>query len=163
MGSATALEKVLPSAAAYGPVLAGVNGAMAEVVRFSVSTEDTLLQQFDALISSKGYGNRSEAIRDLIRAALVEEQLGQPDSPAVGTVTLIYNHHSSDLTARLADHQHAHHGAIVSTLHIHLDPHTCLEVVVLRGGAAEIRQLADQLISTKGVRHGQFVASATSP
>lgn len=135
---------------------------MAEVVRFSVSTESRLLDRFDALIAEQGYVNRSEAIRDLIRSALVEEALTDEGSPAVGTVTLVYDHHFSDLSDKLTEHQHTHHESIVSTLHIHLDHHHCLEVIVLRGKAGEIRRLADSLIGTKGVKHGRFVATTAS-
>ena len=135
---------------------------MTEVVRFSISTDQRLLDRFDALIDQKGYANRSEAIRDLIRNALVEEVLADEASEAVGTVTLIYDHHVSELSTKLTDHQHHHHRTIVSTLHIHLDDHDCLEVVVLRGKAGEITALADSLISTKGVKHGRFVATAAT-
>jgi len=132
-----------------------------DVVRFSISTDERLLERFDTLIAEKGYVNRSEAIRDLIRNSLVEDALADPDAPAVGTVTLVYDHHFSDLSDRLTEHQHTHHESIVSTLHIHLDHHHCLEVVVLRGTAAEIQRLADSLIGTKGVKHGRFVATAS--
>ena len=135
---------------------------MAEVVRFSVSTESRLLDRFDALIAEQGYVNRSEAIRDLIRSALVEDALADESSPAVGTVTLVYDHHFTDLSDKLTEHQHTHHESIVSTLHIHLDHHHCLEVIVLRGKAGEIRRLADSLIGTKGVKHGRFVATTAS-
>lgn len=135
---------------------------MAEVVRFSVSTESRLLDRFDALIAEQGYVNRSEAIRDLIRSALVEDALADESAPAVGTVTLVYDHHFTDLSDKLTEHQHTHHESIVSTLHIHLDHHHCLEVIVLRGKAGEIRRLADSLIGTKGVKHGRFVATTAS-
>jgi len=133
---------------------------VAEVVRFSISTDERLLMRFDDLISEKGYVNRSEAIRDLIRGALVEETLQDPDAAAVGTVTLVYDHHFSDLGDKLTEHQHTHHESIVSTLHIHLDAHQCLEVVVLRGPAGEIKRLADSLIGTKGVTQGRLVMTA---
>lgn len=132
---------------------------MAEVVRFSISTDERLLDRFDALSAEKGYVNRSEAIRDLMRNALVEEQLAADEGEAVGTVTLVYDHHFSDLSDKLTEHQHSHHEAIVSALHIHLDAHNCLEVVILRGRASEIKRLADGLIGTKGVKHGRFVAT----
>jgi len=134
---------------------------MAEVVRFGISADERLLERFDALIADKGYVNRSEAVRDLIRNALVEEQWAVGEEEAVGTVTLVYDHHTSDLAERLTEHQHSHHEEIVSTLHIHLDAHHCLEVVVLRGQAREIGRLASALISTKGVKHGKFVATTT--
>lgn len=134
---------------------------MSEVVRFGVSADERLLEKFDALIAEKGYVNRSEAVRDLIRNALVERQWEEGDGEAVGTATLVYDHHTSDLAERLTEHQHSHHHEIVSTLHIHLDAHHCLEVVVLRGQASEIARLASQLIGTKGVKHGKFVATTT--
>ena len=134
---------------------------MSEVVRFGVSTDERLLEKFDALIAEKGYVNRSEAVRDLIRNALVEEQWASGDVESVGTVTLVYDHHSTDLADKLTEHQHAHHNEIVSTLHIHLDAHNCLEVTVLRGMAREIKRIADSLIGTKGVKHGKFVATTT--
>ncbi len=134
---------------------------MGDLIRFSVSTDARLIDKFDALSSEKGYVNRSEAIRDLMRTALVEEQWTAEEGEAVGTVTLVYDHHFSDLSDKLTEHQHSHHEAIVSTLHIHLDAHNCLEVVVLRGEVREIKRLADGLIGTKGVKHGRFVATTT--
>lgn len=134
---------------------------MSELVRFGISADERLLERFDALIAEKGYVNRSEAIRDLIRNALVEEQWAGGEDEAVGTVTLVYDHHQSELGDKLTEHQHSHHEVIVSTLHIHMDAHHCLEVVVLRGPAGEIKRIADELIGTKGVKHGKFVASTT--
>jgi CopG family nickel-responsive transcriptional regulator len=134
---------------------------MGDVVRFGISADERLLERFDALIAEKGYVNRSEAVRDLIRNALVEEQWAVGEEEAVGTVTLVYDHHTSDLAERLTEHQHSHHQEIISTLHIHLDAHHCLEVVVLRGRAREIGRLASALISTKGVKHGKFVTTTT--
>lgn len=134
---------------------------MSELVRFSVSADDGLVERFDELIRGQGYVNRSEAIRDLMRNALVERQWSAEEGEAVGTVTLVYDHHSRDLANKLTDHQHSHHHEIVSTLHIHLDTHHCLEVVVLRGEIREIGRLASELIGTKGVKHGRFVATTT--
>ena len=134
---------------------------MAGVVRFGVSIDARLLERFDRLIADKGYVNRSEAVRDLVRAALVEEEWRRGEGETMGTVTLVYDHHQSDLADRLTDYQHAHHERVLSTLHIHLDADNCLEVVVLRGPADELRRLADALIGTKGVRHGKFVATTT--
>jgi CopG family nickel-responsive transcriptional regulator len=134
---------------------------MPEVVRFGVSTDERLLGRFDDLIGRKGYVNRSEAVRDLIRNALVDDEWSEGDAEAVGTVTLVYDHHSTDLSDKLTEHQHSHHQEIISTLHIHLDAHNCLEVVVLRGSSREIKHIADGLIGTKGVKHGKFVASTT--
>ncbi len=133
---------------------------MPGVTRFGVSLDETLLSRFDRMIARKGYANRSEAIRDLIREALVREQWESGTGEAVGTITLVYNHDTRDLADRLTDLQHAHFGSIVSTLHVHLDAHHCLEVLVLRGKAADLKRIADRLIGTRGVRHGTF--SATS-
>ncbi len=134
---------------------------MSEIIRFGISADERLVEMFDNLIADKGYVNRSEAVRDLIRNALVEEQWKLGEEEAVGTVTLVYDHHSTDLADKLTEHQHSHHQEIVSTLHIHLDAHHCLEVVVLRGQARRIGRIASELIGTKGVKHGKFVATTT--
>jgi CopG family nickel-responsive transcriptional regulator len=134
---------------------------MSDLARFGISIEQPLLDRFDDLIARKGYVNRSEAIRDLIRNALVEDAWQQGDGPTVGTVTLVYDHHTRDLSDKLTEHQHSHHDAIVSALHVHLDAHHCLEVVVVRGEARDVRRLADELIGTKGVKHGKLVTTTT--
>lgn len=134
---------------------------MADLTRFGISIDDHLLKRFDALIGAKGYVNRSEAIRDLIRNALVEEEWARGEEETVGTVTLVYNHHTRDLADKLTEQQHSHHDAIISALHVHLDAHHCLEVVVVKGKAQEVRRLADELIGTKGVKHGKLVTSTT--
>jgi CopG family nickel-responsive transcriptional regulator len=130
------------------------------VTRFGVSLDEALLAQFDRVIARKGYTNRSEAIRDLIRESLVREQWELGTDEVVGTLTLVYNHDVRDLSDKLTDLQHAHYRAIVSALHVHLDAHHCLEVLVLRGKAKELKSIADRLIGTRGVKHGTF--SATS-
>ena len=132
---------------------------MSNVTRFGVSLEQELLARFDRLITHKGYTNRSEALRDLIRDSLVREQWDLGTAEAVGTVTLVYSHDVRDLADKLTDLQHAHYTAIVSSLHVHLDPHHCLEVLVLRGKAKEIKAIADRLIGTRGVKHGTFSAT----
>ncbi len=132
---------------------------MGEVTRFGVSLDEKLLRQFDRLIDRKGYANRSEAIRDLIREALVREQWEIGTEDAVGTITLVYDHETRDLADKLTDLQHAHYESIVSTLHVHLDPHHCLEVLVLRGTARTLKEIADRLIGTRGVKHGTFSAT----
>jgi CopG family nickel-responsive transcriptional regulator len=134
---------------------------MSDTTRFGVSINDQLLQRFDELIENKGYVNRSEAIRDLIRNALVEEAWGNENEETVGTVSMVYDHHTRDLADKLTEHQHSHHKNIISALHVHLDAHHCLEVVVLKGKAKEIRRLADELIGTKGVKHGKLMTSTT--
>lgn len=134
---------------------------MGETVRFGISIDDKLLDRFDTLVSEKGYANRSEAIRDLIRDALVEQTWEDGNEETVGTVTLVYNHHVRDLSDRLTEHQHHHHREIVSALHIHLDAHNCLEVLVVRGKAAVVKKIADELIGVKGVKHGKLVMTTT--
>jgi len=130
------------------------------VSRIGVSLESDLLDRFDTFITEKGYENRSEAFRDLIRDRLVGTAVVDSKAPVVGTVTLIYNHHTRLLPEKLADLQHEHHEVVISTLHAHLDHDTCLEVVLLRGRSRGVQQLADKLISTKGVRHGRLVMSS---
>ena len=134
---------------------------MQKTVRFGMSIDENLLQRFDQLISDKGYSNRSEAIRDMMRDALVERQWSRDDEDTVGTVTLVYDHHTRDLSDKLTEHQHHHHQSIISVLHVHLDAHNCLEVAVVRGTAGEVRRLADELIGTKGVKHGKLVTTTT--
>lgn len=134
---------------------------MGTTVRFGISLDEKLLQSFDQMIEQKSYMNRSEAIRDLIRASLVEEKCGFEDQEAVGTVTLIYNHHVRDLSDKLTEHQHSHHDQIISALHVHLDAHNCLEVLVIRGEVKKIKQIANELIGVKGVKHGRLVMSTT--
>lgn len=133
---------------------------MADLSRIGVSIDSALLSRFDTYISDKGYDNRSEAFRDLIRDQLVNSVVIADNAFVVGTVTLIYDHHARLLPEKLADLQHDHHELIISTLHAHLDHETCLEVVILRGKSKDVQRLADQLISTKGVQHGRLVMSS---
>ena len=134
---------------------------MADLTRFGISIDEQLLTQFDEMINNKGYVNRSEAIRDLIRGALVEQEWGDANQETVATVTLVYNHHTRDLADKLTEHQHSHYEEILSTLHIHLDHHHCLEVVVIKGKNSRVKRIADELIGTKGVKHGKLVATTT--
>jgi CopG family nickel-responsive transcriptional regulator len=134
---------------------------MGETIRFGISIDDKLLESFDRLIEIKGYMNRSEAIRDLIRATLVELRWEGGEEETVGTVTLVYNHHVRDLSDKLTEQQHTHHNQIISSLHIHLDPHNCLEVLVVRGKARDVKKIADELIGVKGVKHGKLVMTTT--
>ncbi|MBN2008783.1 nickel-responsive transcriptional regulator NikR [candidate division KSB1 bacterium] len=129
---------------------------MSELIRFGISIEQSLLTKFDDLIQSRSYENRSEAIRDLIRKELVGEQWQQPNAAAVGTITIIYDHHVRELTEVLTSIQHDHETAIIASTHVHLDHHNCLEVIIVKGKTSDIRTLADQLISLKGVKHGQL-------
>jgi CopG family transcriptional regulator, nickel-responsive regulator len=127
------------------------------LTRVSISLEGTLLDAFDALIASKGYDNRSEAIRDLIRARLIREEAEQAQGEQVVVVTLVYDHHARELAAKLIDKQHHHHGLVVSTMHVHLGERHCLEVSVLRGPAKEVRHLGEELLATRGVLHGEVL------
>src|ERR1700691_6693832 len=133
---------------------------METVTRFGVSLDSKLLRQFDSFIAEKGYENRSEALRDLIRDRLIGSLVVSENAMVVGTVTLIYNHHTRLLPEKLADLQHESHAIVISTLHAHLDHESCLEVVVLRGKSRDVQKLADRLISTKGVQHGRLVMSS---
>lgn len=131
------------------------------LVRFGVSIDEKLLDRFDRHISEKGYVNRSEAIRDLIRDTLVSQQLEDPEANSFGTLTIIYNHHHGDISEKLNHAQHHHLNNIVSTTHIHLDEHNCLEVLILKGKAGVIKSLADMILATKNVKHGKFVIAST--
>ncbi len=132
---------------------------MEEIVRFGVSMDSRLLKQFDKYISQKGYASRSEAIRDLIRSNLVEEEWKVGTGETVGTITIIYNHHKRELTDTLTNIQHKYHASMISTMHVHLDSHNCLEVLVVKGKAREIKIIADRLIGTKGVIHGKLTTA----
>jgi CopG family nickel-responsive transcriptional regulator len=134
---------------------------MPELSRIGVAIDTELLDKFDQLIARRGYTNRSEAFRDLIRDALVEKSWEAPDSRVVGTVTIVYDHHVRLLNEKLTDLQHAHYHQILSTLHVHLDHDHCLEVLVVRGRAAEVRKIADSLIATKGVKHGRLTITTS--
>lgn len=134
---------------------------MDRVSRFGVSMEPELLTAFDALAERRGYANRSEAIRDLVRAALVEEEWAEGDRPVIGTVTLAYDHHAHDLAQVLMDLQHDYHDSIVCTTHVHMDAHNCLEVIIVRGAAAVVREIGERLVSTRGVKHGRLTCSTT--
>ncbi|MGH9659544.1 MAG: nickel-responsive transcriptional regulator NikR [Bryobacteraceae bacterium] len=129
---------------------------MSDLSRIGVAIDSELLARFDDLIGKRGYTNRSEAFRDLIRDELVEKASQSPEAPVVGTVTLLYDHHVRMLSDKLMDLQHDYHRTILSTLHVHLDHDNCLEVLVVRGKAGVVRRIADALISTKGVKHGRL-------
>ena len=131
---------------------------MSDLSRFSISTEGDLLQNFDQLIARQGYGNRSEAFRDLMRDALIKSKI--EDSPqtgeVLGTLTLVYDHHVSDLSDKMNDLQHRYYNLIVSVLHVHVNHDDCMEVIVLRGAIQQVRALSDGLLSLKGVKHGKL-------
>ena len=134
---------------------------MAKLARFGVSLSEDLLIPFDDLCRRKSYTNRSEAIRDLIRQALIRDEWKKQSGELAGTLTLVYDHHSHDLARRLMDIQHDHYGVVVPSMHVHLDHHNCLEVLVLRGDAEAVSSLADRLIACNGVKHGVFVPTTT--
>ena len=134
---------------------------MSGLSRIGVAIDSDLLDKFDSLIGQRGYTNRSEAFRDLIRDELVEKTWESPESQVVGTVTLVYDHHVRLLNEKLTGIQHDFHHSILSTLHVHLDHDNCLEVLVVRGRSADVRKVADVLISTKGVKHGRLTITTT--
>ena len=134
---------------------------MSSTVRFGVSMDADLLSEFDDFCRIRGYDTRSEALRDLIRDALITEAGTHEDTQVSGTLTLVYDHHKSDLSQRLTAAQHSAHDRIIATLHVHLDHDNCLEVLALRGKSKEIKALADQILAVKGVKHGKFVLTAT--
>jgi len=134
---------------------------VAKIVRFGVSMSATLLEQFDQLVSEQGYANRSEAIRDLVRDALVTREWEEGDGEVAGTITLMYDHHTVGLSDTLTEVQHEYHDLIISTLHVHLDHRNCLETVIVKGAPHLAKQLADQLISLKGVIHGKLTLTST--
>ncbi|BCS86788.1 nickel-responsive transcriptional regulator NikR [Pseudodesulfovibrio sediminis] len=134
---------------------------MGKTIRFGVSLDSDLLIKFDQLCEERSYQTRSEAIRDLIRNTLVQREWEQAEGDLAGTLTLVYDHHKSGLSQRLTEIQHDAHHVIQSTLHVHLDHHNCLEVIVLKGDADVIKELGQKLISTKGVKHGNLALTTT--
>lgn len=134
---------------------------MGNISRFGVAMPKALLEKFDSFISKKNYPNRSQALRDLIRQALVEEEWKLKNKETVGTVTFVYNHHIKEISDVLTDLQHHYCKEIISCLHVHLDKENCLEVLVLKGKAEKIKDIADRLIATKGVKHGKLICTTT--
>ena len=130
---------------------------MGVLSRIGIALDSDLLKWFDRSIGQRGYTNRSEAFRDLIRDRLVGEQTAPPDATVVGTVTLIYDHHSHGITEKLTEVQHENHDLVVSTSHAHLDHDSCLEVLIVHGKSARVAQFADRIIGLKGVQHGRLV------
>ena len=129
------------------------------IIRFGVSIGESLLEKFDALIDDKGYTNRSEAIRDLIRDKLVESnwESGTVAGGAIGTITIVYDHHTREIGDKLTDIAHNFHDLVISTMHVHLTHSSCLEVMVVKGAGDQIRSFADKVISIRGVKHGKLV------
>ena len=130
---------------------------MGVLSRIGIALDSGLLERFDRSIKRRGYTNRSEAFRDLIRDRLVQERTAAPDATVVGTVTLIFDHHAHGITEKLTEVQHEHHDLVVSTSHAHLDHDACLEVLIVHGKSAQVEQFADRMIGLKGVQHGRLV------
>jgi len=131
------------------------------VARFSVSLPGPLLEQLDEMTREKGYDNRSLAMADMIRDHLVDHHQKFGSHEIAGTITLVYDHHKQNVQAVLTDIQHDHHDVIISTMHVHLDHHNCMEVLVVRGQARVIKKIADELIAAKGVKHGKLTVTST--
>lgn len=131
------------------------------VARFSISLPPQLARQLDQMAREKGYTNRSLAVADMIRDQLVEHRQRYGDHEIAGTITLVYDHHKQHVQATLTDIQHDHHEVILSTLHVHLDHHNCLEVLAVRGKAGLVKRIADELIAAKGVKHGKLTVTSS--
>ena len=134
---------------------------MGQTIRFGVSLDSDLLEKFDALCEERCYQTRSEAIRDLIRNTLVQKEWEDLNKEMVGTLTLVFDHHHSDLAQKMTEIPHSSLDVIHSSLHIHLDHHNCMEVLILRGSGQDIKATAERLISTKGVKHGKLNLATT--
>jgi CopG family nickel-responsive transcriptional regulator len=133
---------------------------MAELIRTGVSIERDLLEKFDKLIVERGYGNRSEALRDLIREMLVSEEVNA-NKQVVATLSMIYDHHRPELSSKLTEAQHHHHNNVLAATHVHLDAKNCFEVVIMKGPAGEVKHMADHMLSLKGVKHGKLMMTST--
>ena len=133
-------------------------------MRFSVAMPEELLMRFDQLVARRGLAkNRSEVVRDLVRDALVEDECATPGVEVVGTLTIAFDHHASDLQEKLHSIQHSYFDCIISSMHIHLDQHNCLEVIVLRGETEIVQEIANLILGTKGVRNGRLVTTTANP
>ena len=133
-----------------------------DLMRFSVAMPEDLLMEFDEMVARRGIAkNRSEVVRDLVREALIEARCEVPAAQVMGTLTIVFNHHASDLQEKLDHIQHEHFGMVVSSMHVHVDEHNCLEVIVLRGFVEDVQAIADRILGTKGVKHGKLVLTTT--
>ena len=131
------------------------------IERFSATLDAGLLEKFDRFLDYHGYENRSEAVRDLIRKALVAEEWQSGKAPVMGVISLVYDHHQRNLLNRMAQIQHDSRTSIISTTHVHMDHHNCLEIIIVKGTPSRIRNLADRLITLKGVKSGHLSAATT--
>jgi CopG family nickel-responsive transcriptional regulator len=129
---------------------------MSELARTGVSLEEDLLKEFDRLITKRGYQNRSEAFRDLIREALLSETVDS-NKPVVGTLTLVYDHHVPNLSEKLTETQHSVGAMVLAATHVHLDHHYCLEVIIMKGKSKELQEVADRMLALRGVELGKLV------
>ena len=133
-----------------------------DLMRFSVAMPEELLMNFDQLVARRGLAkNRSEVVRDLVRDALVEEECATPGTVVMGTLTIVYDHHSNDLQEKLHNIQHDYFEYIISTMHVHVDQHMCLEVIVMRGETGLVQDIANLILGTKGVQNGRLVLTTT--
>ena len=133
---------------------------MSNLTRFGVSLDNGLLSKFDSIIKHKGYQNRSEALRDLIRNHIVEETWSNGgNSDSIGTINIVYDHHTKDLAKKLNSIQHDFHGLIVSDTHVHLDHDNCLDVIIVKGKTRKIKEISDKLTSVKGVKFGKLTVA----
>lgn len=134
---------------------------MEKTVRFSISINVELLQKFDEAIRERMYTNRSKAIRDLIRDFIVEREWEKSEKEVMGSLTLVYDHETRGIVDRLTDIQHERYSNVISTMHLHLDKHNCMEVLAIKGLPGEVREISDRLISCRGVKHGKLVMTST--
>lgn len=133
-----------------------------DLVRFSIAIPAKLLDEFDEYTSRRGLlVNRSEAIRNLIRDALVDDGLQDPAANIVGSITVIYDHHTPDLTRKLDEVEHNYPDEVVSSMHVHLDHRSCLEVIAVKGRACKVNELANCLLGIKGILYGKLTVAAT--
>ena len=150
------LQVALPFSSCSGVTMAH------DLLRFSVAMPEDLLMRFDQLVARRGLAkNRSEVVRDLVRDALVEDECETPGTMVMGTLTIVYNHHASDLQEKLHTIQHDYFSNIVATMHVHVDAHTCLEVIVIKGETGLVQNISNRILGTKGVQNGRLVLTTT--
>lgn len=136
---------------------------MSDIIRFGVSIDQDLLENFDRLTGERGYATRSEALRDLIRESLIQQKIAvESDTPALGSLTLVYDHHASNLVQEMGEIQHRFHSLVLSVMHLHVSHDDCMEVIALRGVAAEIVKLSNALLSLKGIKNGKLFLTLPS-
>lgn len=128
-----------------------------KTTRFGVSMDDELLEKLDSIVQSRSYPNRSEAIRDLVRGALVGEEWSSSSNEVIGVLVIVFDHHQRDLSSRLLEKEHGRSSDMLATLHLHLDHDNCLEAKVIRGKPEQVRAISDELIAMKGVKFGRLI------